>query len=55
MCADAFYTKYTSVIEVKVLGFDGKRVDKVRVYIGVGYYRLDEVNYGKEAFILQCN
>jgi hypothetical protein len=55
MCADGFYTKYSSVIEVQALGFDSKRVDKVTVCIGVGYYRLDEVNREKEGFILQCN
>jgi hypothetical protein len=55
MCADEFYTKYTSVIQVQALGFDGTIVDKVRVCIGVGYYKLCEVNKRKEEFILQCN
>jgi len=55
MFADEFCTKYISVIEVQALGFDGKRVDKVRVCIGVGYYKLCGVNRGKKEFILQCN
>lgn len=29
--------------------------DKLRVCKGIGYYRLGEVNRGRDGFILQCN